>query len=804
MDLTNQSPSGTPIRFISPSWPNALTVLFILILFMFTDIIFSAGSMIISSPQTDISNQFIFWRDFGFSELKKGNLALWNPHLFSGAPYLGGFQSALLYPLNFPYLLFPLGIAINLDIMLHLLLLGFFMYLWVVHRGIHPLAALLTGILIMFCGPHFLHIYAGHLSNLCAMTWVPLIFLAVDGILKKPSLGWSLLGAFAFCMQILAGHPQYVYYTCLAALIYVATSLPILSQKSAVISIFTLLAVFASGIALSAAQLLTGMDAARESVRSGGVSFSFAAMFSFPPENFLTLIAPYFFGDFNHSQYWGRAYLWEMNLFFGLNGLILAIYGLIKCGRTARHLAATILALLILALGVHTPLFGILFDYLPGFDKFRGTSKFIFFAVLFLIILSGMGLDALLKNTSADALEAICPEGNRRQLINRLFSFRTSYLFILFATILIIWGAIYLRLIGNGNHAGETWRHFLQWIATSGESYQNRALFINSSFIDHAAALCSVQLCAAALTLTITAVLWRLASTHRRTAVYGIFLLAAFEVFLFARLSLAAFNAQIVRSPALEKFVSSIQNDARILNLWQPNSALSFNTLDIWGYDPGVPKRYAEFIAFTQGENPQQASQYANIHQYHPLLKMLRLRYLIVAEEGSLHVHEFPAGMSRINLIPRWLYIKTDGKILEEMGNTAFDPTKTVILEKQPRLKEGDCPTPGRAQVISSSSDELIIEANLSCSAILLITDNYSDGWKVESLRKNNGRQYEIIRANYTLMAIPLEKGQHAFRIVYKPGSFIIGATVSIISFLIYAGLLVYFFWHRRRQVSCI
>ena len=232
MDLTNQTPSGNTHPLFIPILAMRLAVLFILIILMFTDIIFSAGSMILSSPQTDISNQFIFWRDFGFSELKKGNLALWNPHLFSGAPYFGGFQSALLYPLNFPYLLFPLGIAINLGIMLHLLLLGFFMYLWAVHRGLHPLAALLTGILIMFCGPHFLHIYAGHLPNLCAMTWVPLIFLAVDGLLKKPSLGWGLLGAFAFCMQILAGHPQYVYYTCLAALIYVATALPLLSRET--------------------------------------------------------------------------------------------------------------------------------------------------------------------------------------------------------------------------------------------------------------------------------------------------------------------------------------------------------------------------------------------------------------------------------------------------------------------------------------------------------------------------------------------------------------------------------------------
>jgi hypothetical protein len=70
------------------------------------------------------------------------------------------------------------------------------MYLWVRHRDLHPLAALLSGILVMFCGPHFLHIHAGHLPNLCAMTWVPLILLAVDGLLERPSLGWTLLGSW--------------------------------------------------------------------------------------------------------------------------------------------------------------------------------------------------------------------------------------------------------------------------------------------------------------------------------------------------------------------------------------------------------------------------------------------------------------------------------------------------------------------------------------------------------------------------------------------------------------------------------
>ena len=210
--------SGTAFPYFS--WPWALAIYFALTLLMFGDVLLSGGATILSSVHTDIASQFLYWRDFGFRELRHGNLALWNPHLFSGAPFFGGFQSALLYPLNFPYLLLPTGAAINIGISVHVLLIGFFTYLWAHHRGLQPLAALLTGILLMFCGPHFLHIYAGHLPNLCTMTWVPLIFLAVDGLLEKPTLGWGLLGSFAVAMQILAGHPQYVYYTALSVLIY--------------------------------------------------------------------------------------------------------------------------------------------------------------------------------------------------------------------------------------------------------------------------------------------------------------------------------------------------------------------------------------------------------------------------------------------------------------------------------------------------------------------------------------------------------------------------------------------------------
>ena len=43
-----------------------------------------------------------------------------------------------------------------------------------------------------------------------------------------------------------------------------------------------------------------------------------------------------------------------------------------------------VLLLLVLALGAHTPLFKFLYAWVPGFNRFRGNSKFLFLASLFL------------------------------------------------------------------------------------------------------------------------------------------------------------------------------------------------------------------------------------------------------------------------------------------------------------------------------------------------------------------------------------------------------------------------------------
>src|SRR3989442_499985 len=114
----------------------------------------------------DLYLQFLSWRDFGFRELARGNLALWNPYIFGDAPYFVALQAALLYPPNWLFLILPLAVAVNWSIALHVFAIGAFTFCWMRVRGLHVAASFLASVLIMFGGAYFMHIFAGHLPHL--------------------------------------------------------------------------------------------------------------------------------------------------------------------------------------------------------------------------------------------------------------------------------------------------------------------------------------------------------------------------------------------------------------------------------------------------------------------------------------------------------------------------------------------------------------------------------------------------------------------------------------------------------------
>lgn len=740
----------------------ALFILALFTLAMFADVLFSPDNIILSNFRTDIARQFFYWRDFGFSQLAQGTIPLWNPHIFSGAPFFGGFQSAILYPPNILFLILPVTKAINFSIALHVLLIGFFMYLWTAYRKLHPLACLSSSVMLMFSGSYFLHIYAGHLSNLCTVAWIPLIFLCVDRLFDERSLKWLLIGIFSLTMFILAGHPQYVYYTALVIMIYSALRLMKATHRFGII--VSLAAVCMGSLLLSAVQVLSGLDAAGESAR-GAASYLYAARFSLPPENMITLLVPDFFGDVVNISYWGRFFLWEMSLFIGVTGISMAIYGALYGERQKRHFSLTmVIILFVLALGAHTPFARILYHWLPGFDSFRGASKFISLLAVFLVMLAGIGLDDLLRN-------------KYRSL--------TMPITLLMAGLTLLGAALWISVSMSSANIPNLIQQLINYIVSTKESYLATNVYSNPDFINAANHFAMKALLRSALIFLFLALLL-FAVKYHRVFIYIIAVLGVVEIFVFAHASKQVFNADILKPSEMDAFLKEHPGDYRILNLVNPNSAMSSGARDIWGYDSVVLLRYDRFLRFTQGMDPNDSTQYLVLGKAHRLLNMLRCRYFFVPRKNEFLIIEGKDVMNHIHLIPHWQVISKPDDIFKEMNKPTFDPRQTVILESSPDIEAPKKAGMRECTIENASTNHLTIKAKLAQPAILLITDNFSKGWKAVALPASAQKNYTVMPANYTLMAIPLSSGEHHLRLEYKPKAFVAGAWISLSALIIY------------------
>ncbi|MEO6909280.1 MAG: hypothetical protein ABI210_15470, partial [Abditibacteriaceae bacterium] len=388
---------------------SALT-LAILTLIVYGNVVFGPSNIIISHPGSDISLGFQNV-SFSFSNLAHGQFPLWNPHMLSGYPWFASFQTLMLYPPAWIFLIFPTGTALNIFIALHVFLIGFAAFCWLKQQNLHPLSCVLGGALLMLCSQVTMQIYAGEVTPIAAMPWMIFLLLTVDGCFDtKYRLRWVLAGTASVALQIMAGFPQHVYYTGLVIGVYLVGKILLASSvawKERLKVLLSIAIIYVWGVFLCSIQLLSTFAAATETARQGKLPFSFAGSYSFPPWNLVTLLTPRFFGDDNHLYYWGRSNVWEMLFYIGVIGIFLAICGVLYGKQKQRFLYLGIIVLTALtAFGFYTPFYTFLYNYVPGFGSFRANFRILFECSVFLAALAAMGFEALLTSSADDRVQA--------------------------------------------------------------------------------------------------------------------------------------------------------------------------------------------------------------------------------------------------------------------------------------------------------------------------------------------------------------------------------------------------------------
>ncbi len=382
---------------------------FVLALFarlLFTNRVLASG---------DILLYFYPYRDYAAAVLRSGHLPLWNPYIFTGAPFLANPQAAVLYPLHWPLLWMDVTKQIAWSAAMHAWLLAFGGYLLMRRLGGGWLAGLVAGIVL--AGSGFYGGLIGHINQMNGAAWLPwaLLLLTPPDHAGTPTrtrtrsalLLDSALMALVVALMLLAGHTQTAYINLFGAGMWVVwlALAPVWQSRHAEAGArwgvalrhanLGPLFVYALGVALGALlyapQLLPTLELSGLGLRSGGLSFRDATSFSLPLPTLPWSLLPSY-GLVSLEARFDTPAWSEFVAYIGLLGLALALLGAWQ-GRGHAHGGGILFVILGLGLAVGrwNPAWYVLHAAVPGFDLFRTPARWLMLYTLGGALLAGLG-----------------------------------------------------------------------------------------------------------------------------------------------------------------------------------------------------------------------------------------------------------------------------------------------------------------------------------------------------------------------------------------------------------------------------
>jgi hypothetical protein len=319
----------------------------------------------------DTANIAYPWRRWQVMQLQKGELALWNPRIYSGI-YAANPIMSRWSPFQVFYWLWDGVLAHQLNLMAHGLLAAAGMAGLAACLGAAAPLAASAGIAFALSGSVVsMHANFPYFTSAAVIPWVFWMWF------RGP---WHC--GVALALVAYEGDPI------LMVVLAGALALVAVRQRVLVPLVITL----ASAAGLAAIVWWPALDLLQDLTRASGFSFAQITNFSVHPVRALELLSPGLFGDFGGGSFWGAAFssapgpfvnFWYGSVFVGYFVLALLFDGVRRAPRSAVGLAC---ALLILAMGRHVPLSQWWFG-LPGAEYFRYPAKLLLPALAVLLSL---------------------------------------------------------------------------------------------------------------------------------------------------------------------------------------------------------------------------------------------------------------------------------------------------------------------------------------------------------------------------------------------------------------------------------
>jgi hypothetical protein len=706
-----------------------------------------------------------------------GEVPLWCPYSFAGAPFVHDVQVAAFYPPHGLLYLLPeeaVGAALSWLVVLHVLIAGWGMFAYASSQGLGRLGALVAAVGYMFAGKWMLHLLAaGHYITV-GLAWLPLVLLLFEKALGRGSLVYATWAGAAFALVVLGTHPQWTFY---AGLFVALWTLPAAWRRAgprlAALAWWLGLGVWLVLVAtaLSAVQLLPSLEAAGQSSRAAGV----AADDSMVREGIgllLSLIGPSWTSP-----------TWEYRGGLGVLWLAAAVLAPVLRGGPVRYQAAVCLGLILFAFSGAAGL-----QDLPGFRFFRQPTRMLLVAGLPLAFLAGVSTDALFRDPGPAPIVR-----HRARLLLR--------------AVLLAAGALILLELTRVWSQGVRWQPY--WVALPVLAVTGYALLAKRR----------VPWLWASLLL---AELWLLA---------GPLVAVRPEAEIYAPSQCIQYLVEHGHDPGKEHprvLDRYLAGDLALTPLGAGAPlALVFGLEPVRGYNPLDVLRFKEYLQFigdTDGPlRPLGGRLTFPVIGSFPvvngsLLDLLGVRYLVqpaaeplpkgangsawpaVEQDPAPRVYNFIVGgvrdlapytvyeneqvLPRAFIVPEAAPLPPRNQVLPALRATAF--RHTVLLEDF--IAVGDNAPAGEfrpAAIRTYEPNRVVIEVNGGTPGYLVLTDVWFPGWRCTV----DGEPARLYRANFLFRAVAVGAGRHEVVFTFAPDSYARGKGVSLAALAVVAGI---------------
>jgi len=797
----------------------ALIILALVVLVFFWPLLF-AGQWI---PRGGGDLVSFLWPTYRFAarSLRAGVVPLWNPHLYSGAPFVADNQSGLFYPVNLlAFALFgepSYGVMEGL-VVFHVWLAGAGLFSLARGLGLRRSAALVGGVAFALSDLFVTHV--GNLNLNATAAWLPWLLLLTQRALTRGSLGWAAGAGAVLAVAALAGHGQMLLFLALALVLYLLYRLavdwrrgshedcPYWRHAGRTLGLAALLV--AVGVGGAALTLLPAHEMAAHTGR-GGLPYDEATRYSLPPQALIGLLAPGFYGR-GPAGFWGPWERVEVG-YAGVATLVLAAVGVgAACGswiaglkshvsRFTSHVSRSgfptgfftllVVLALLLAMGRYTPLYGLLYRYAPTFDQVRAPARLILLADLGLAMLAAYGLDWLLGGEGYRCERKDL--GTETRFSGKNLVSRPGWVglgALVAGGILLAVGLPQARTLPPPDRVPQA----------------------------------TASIVVAAVLLGLSGLLVWLARRRRWLGWLLLLLLAVDLIGLGSTLEaepndptlgfrhedvVAFLRRDVELSPASggPRGVSGLFRIEGATGGWQPDAALVHGLYDIGGvYNP------LELA-------PYQAYRWAVGERGAPLYNLLGVKYVLASKgeppgderlvpvytaNPEIDVYRNTAVLPRALLVTGAQVVDDHAAAWEAIHAPEFDPRQTVVLERGQvgdwglevggwrleigdcglevggwRLEIGDCGSHVSFVRYGLNEVELAVRAPVS-GGWLVLSDVYYPGWRAEV----DGAPAEVLRADYVFRAVLLPPGEHTVRMEFAPWTWRVGLAVSLVTWV--------------------